>query len=151
MTYLSPRIALSSTVTQGIAVANTPQVITFNITDSIRKITQTSTSRFTIIEGGVYLLASTPQINLGAGASQTLNIWPRINGVDVANSNNRWNLVNSNSDLTVPTLNNIVLNAGDFIELWMSSTTVSMQLLFSGAIASAPATPSIIMVLIKTS
>jgi hypothetical protein len=150
MAYLQPRISVSDSTTQVISVVNTPQVISFNSFDQIRKIIPTSSSRFTIQEPGFYQIVSLPQVQLTSGSNQILSIWVRKNGVDITNSNNRW-ILPSNGDFTFPTLNYVSCVAGDFLEMWMSGQSTSCQISAFGTLGGAPATPSIVMVILKTS
>jgi hypothetical protein len=150
MSYLQPRITVSDSTTQVISVVNTPQVITFNSIDLIRKIVATSSSRFTIQEPGFYQIIALPQIQLTAGSGQIISIWVRKNGVDLVNSNNRW-ILPSNGDFSSPTLNHTNCVAGDYLELWMSGQSTNCQISAFGTLGGAPATPSIVMVILKTS
>lgn len=92
--YLSPHVTLVDTTTQTIAVAGTPQVVTFDTTILAKKIVATSTSRFTVNEAGYYIVYISSHITSGS-ANKILDIWARINGTDVANSNTKTTVVNN--------------------------------------------------------
>jgi hypothetical protein len=150
MGYLIPRLEMFSTTTQNIATNNVAQIVTFNNTIQANKITVTSSSRFTIVEAGRYLVTCNPQINLSGGTNQTFNMWVRLNGSDVANSNSKWGIVSTSADSTTDFYQSILCVVGDFIEIWISGTNTSLQLINVAPGGGAPATPSASLIIVKT-
>jgi hypothetical protein len=151
MAYSVPRVELFSSVNQTITTANVAQIVSFNNTIMTNKITITSTTRFTIIEAGRYLVTCNPQVDLsGPGTNQTFNMWTRVNGSDIANSNNKWGIVNQNDNLNLSFFQSVFLNVGDFVEIWMSGTSTSLLLMNSAPGGGAPATPSAQFIMVKT-
>lgn len=145
MSYLTPHIALYDTTTQAIAVANTPQLVTFDTNLLSKKIAYTSTSRFTANEAGDYLVAFTAHVTAST-ANKTLDIWVRVNGTDVTGSNSKTTIINNEIQL-VSAVITVPLTAGQYVELWMSgdATTLSLIGYAVGATPTRPLTPSIRM------
>lgn len=150
MLYSQPHISMLDTTSQAIAVADTPQVITFNTTVVNHKIAVTSSSRFTVNEAGGYIVAMTVQIE-GTGANKVLDLWLRINGTDVTNSNTKTAIVNTNDQKMFTIERYVELTAGQYIEAWISgdSTTLSLLSTAAGVTPTRPLTPSVFMSLIR--
>jgi hypothetical protein len=148
---ITPHIALLDTTIQTIAVANTPQVITFNTLDFAAKITQTSSSRFTVLEGGDFIANISAQTELASGANKLLDIWIKINGTNLANSNSKIRVANANDQKRLTISIPFTLNANDYVELWMSGNDVHLRLLATGVETTPdrPATPSIFLTIDK--
>jgi len=150
MPYLNPRLALTDTTTQVIVTPGVQQAISFNTVDSVRKFIVVSPTEFEVIESGFYLIAYTPQIQLASGANQVLNIYPAVDGVPVPNSNNRWKISNNN-DFTVACLNNVFIDSGSAIQLYMNGDNSNLRITNVAAGGGIPLTPSIICVIQKQS
>lgn len=132
------------TTTQAIAVADTPQLLTFNTTGIADKIDVTSSSRFTVKENGVYLLNADFQLT-STTANKIMDFWIRVNGSDVANSNDKITVTNGNDIRVLPMGGFILtLTAGQYIEFWMSgnSTDLSVITYAAGVTPTRPVTPS---------
>ena len=142
---LTPHIAILDTTSQAIATANTPQVITFDTVSIIKKMTALSTSRFNVLEHGDYLLAYTVEVT-ATNANKKLDIWIRVNGVDVPLTNVQTTVVNNEVRFS-SSVNTLVLVPDDYVELWMSgdSNTLSLASLPAGTTPTRPASPSIRM------
>ena len=75
----------SSTVTQCPGMA--PEVVQIDITDAANGITMAD-NKITVSEAGPYLVVAAPQVGReGAGPLGCFDLWLRVNGSDVANSN----------------------------------------------------------------
>lgn len=138
------------TTTQTIASAGTPQVITFNTTIKADKIAVTSSSRFTVNEAGEYLVNATATVTAGV-ANKVIDIWFRVNGTDVANSNSKRTIVN-NEVKALPIGGQVVtLTAGQYLEFWMNGDDTSVSLLSytAGTTPTRPASPSILFTIQK--
>jgi hypothetical protein len=148
---ITPHIALLDTTIQTIAVANTPQVITFNTLDFADKITQTSSSRFTVLEGGNFISNISAQIELSSGSNKLLDIWIKVNGTNLANSNSKIRVANGNDQKRLTISIPFTLNANDYVELWMSGNDVHLRLLATGVETTPdrPETPSIFLTIDK--
>ena len=145
MPYSIPHISLSDTTTQSISVANTPQVVTFNTTDVAHKIVATTSSRFTFNEAGEYDCNFSYTVTAGA-ANKTLDIWIRVNGTDVNNSNVKVTVVNNELKHKSAHVH-LSVTAGQYVELWMSGDDTSLQLITYavGTSPTRPVTPSVRM------
>lgn len=143
-------ISLVDTTTQSIASSNTPQVVTFNTTVKADKIATTSTSRFTFNEGGEYAVHIHANVTASA-ANKTGDIWLRVNGTDVANSNSKRTIVNNELAVLLVSGINVTVTAGQYIEVWFNGDDTSVQLKHyaAGTTPTRPATPSIMMTIIK--
>lgn len=150
MAYSQPHISMLDTTTQAIAVANTPQVITFNTTSNADKIAVTSSSRFTFNEAGEYAITLSAIITSSA-AGKTGDLWIRVNGTDVANSNRKRTIVNNETGVLAITGLTVTVTAGQYIEFWFSGddTGVSLVSFAAGTTPTRPVTPSIMMEIIR--
>lgn len=151
MSYTYAHLSVKDTTTQPIAVADTPQVVTFNTSLTSDKIIITSPSRFTVNEGGGYLLNAAAQISTSS-PSKTIDMWFRVNGVDVTDSNSKV-VLKDNGDVALLPITGLYvqLSAGDYIEVWLSgdSTALSLIAFAAGTSPTRPITPSINMSILK--
>ena len=134
------------TTTQTAAVINTAYPITFNTTDITKGVyIGTPTSRIYVDRVGTYNFQFSAQLNKASAASKHVFIWYRVNGVNAAHSAGKVTL--SGSDAAVVAAWNYVvdLNAGDYFEMVWSTDDTACQILAVGAVAPAPAIPSIIL------
>lgn len=125
--------------------------MTFNTQDVSDGITLSGGSQFVVPSDGVYDLQFSAQFKNIDNAQHDVNVWFRIDGVD---------LPNSNTQLTVPARKsagvfgyavaawNIMLdlNAGQYVQImWLpTSLNVSMENLPASVTPAYPATPSVI-------
>ena len=83
--------------------------------------------------------------NGGGGSGQTVDIWFRKNGTDVADSNTKL-IVPSNAPYVVAAWNFVLkLAANDYVELVWSTDNLSIQLDQVAAGSPPPAVPSVIL------
>lgn len=104
-------------------------------------------SRMTFANAGTYNIQFSAQLhNLGGGGSgQTVNIWFRLNGNNIANSDTKM-VVPSNAPYVVAAWNFIVsVAAGDYIEIVWFTDNSNIILEQESATANSPAIPSVIM------
>ena len=125
--------------------------MTFNTQDVSDGITLSGGSQFVVPSDGVYDLQFSAQFKNIDNAQHDVNVWFRIDGVDVPNTN---------TQLTVPARKsagvfgfavaawNIMLdmNAGQYVQImWLpTSLNVSMEHLPASVTPAYPATPSVI-------
>lgn len=127
-------------------IANTPTAMTFDTTTitpyNVGLIEET---KIQVYETGVYNIQFSAQIyRLSGGTNQHIDIWFRINGTDIDNSNTRMTVAN-NSHYFVASWNLFAsMIENDYIELmWaVSNDQIVLQSETIGTIH--PATPSII-------
>lgn len=140
------------TTDQTALVADTAYAMKLNNTDLSAGVTVANNglgdpTRITVDTTGVYDFQFSAQIQKTSGGSaEEIYIWIRKNNItDITNSTTVITLAN-NSHLMVAAWNWFVsLNAGDYIEIMWSATDTAIQLEYTGAVAPAPAAPSVIV------
>jgi len=125
--------------------------VTFNTTDFSNGVTVASNSRITVTTAGLYNLQFSIQLTNTTNASQDVDIWFRVNGTNVANSNSRFGLAPRKSAgdpyHIIAALNYFAsLNATDYIEIvWRTTDTgVSIEQYPASVSPTRPAVPSAI-------
>jgi hypothetical protein len=125
--------------------------VTFNTTDFSNGVTVVSNSRITVTNAGIYNLQFSIQLTNTTNASQDVDIWFRVNGTNVANSNSRFGLAPRKSPgdpyHIIAALNYFAsLNATDYIEIvWRTTDTgVYIEHYVASASPTRPAIPSAI-------
>lgn len=148
----------SDTATKTPAAIYTPYAITFNTTDSANGFTRGSpTSRIVATQSGYYNFQFSLQLTSASASAKKIWIWPRINGVDVANSNSEITVQGANT-VMVPSWNwALSLNASDYFEIVYAVEDTNIQIIAlpaqTGATGTAsfarPAVPSIILTVVQ--
>ena len=148
--YSKAHLSTLDTTTQTIAVAGTPQVVTFNTAIQNDKIVRTSSSRFTFNEAGEYSIILNAEVIAGV-ANKVADLWLRVNGTDVANSNRKRTIINNETGLVVLSGLTITVTAGQYVEVWFSgdSNTVALPASAAGVTPTRPITPSVLLTIIK--
>jgi len=152
MAYTAPHLGMLDTTAQTIASAGTPQLITFDTTVLAVKIAVTSSSRFTFNEAGNYIIILSPLVSSGT-ANKTIDIWLRVNGSDVTNSNTKL-LITTANDRKRPSINlPLTVTAGQYVEFWMNgdSTSINLTSVAAGAGPTRPFTPCLFLTIDKLS
>lgn len=149
-----PHATLSSNLTQSINPINTPQLVNFTTNDDIEDIihltTGSNTSAVGIVDAGEYLFIVSAIADIATGAvPKHLQIWFRVNGVDVPNSNTLVAITNLNEEFTVAVAIYLDLEANDVVHLVMAGDATTVRLLATAKTAYSPATPSVIMTVQK--
>lgn len=126
--------------------ANTPTAMTFDKTPitpyNVGLIEET---KIQVFETGVYNIQFSAQIYLtSGGTNQHIDIWFRINGTDIDNSNTRMTVANNGHYLVASWNLFTQMNSDDYIEIiW--SPSVETIILESDTVGTIhPATPSVI-------
>lgn len=134
------------TTTQTAAAINTAQGITFNSTDlSFGVRIGTPASRIYVDSDGIYNFQFSMQLDKVAGGVGLFFLWPRINGLDQANSATQIRLQGNNAE-TVAAWNFVYrLGAGDYLELMWSVDTADITIQAFAAAPPVPAIPSAIL------
>jgi hypothetical protein len=136
-----------STLTQTNPVASAVNLMTLNNTTSAysTRVGQ-PTSRVYVGETGVYNIQFSAQLDKTSGASaQSIYIWLRVNGTNVANSASQVTLKDTSAEIVAAWNFIITLETEDYFELAWSSPDTDMQLKAVTASGSVPAIPSVIM------
>lgn len=133
----------SDTVSQSPAAAYTPYAFPFNTTDFAKGFTRgTPTSRIVASAAGLYDFQFSAQVTSGSSNAKKLWVWPRINGVDVPNSNSEITVSGANTVL-VPAWNWVLsMQAGDYFELTYAADDVNIQISAIPAQTGAVGTPT---------
>jgi hypothetical protein len=134
------------TTTQTAAAINTAYSITFNNTDLSEGVYRGGiTSQIFVDTEGVYNFQFSAQLDKVSGGTGIYNIWPAINGADVANSATRVRIQGNDAE-TVAAWNFVfALKAGDYFELKWSVDNTDCQIVAFSAVAPHPAIPSVIL------
>jgi hypothetical protein len=144
-----------STQTQSATTINTPKAMTLNNTDiPSSSIIVASNSRITVNENGIYNLQFSAQVDRVSGSGlDVIDIWYRIQGVDVPNSNTKITIAgNVNESKVVASWNFFIpLTANQYVELMYSVTDLAIQLVAEteNLLVPFPLTPSLIVTMQK--
>ena len=134
------------TTTQIPAAINTPYAITFNTTDVTKGVYLGSpTSRIYVDTEGVYNFLFSIQIDKTSGGTGIFWVWPRINGVDVPDSNSQVQIQGNNAEQLVTVGYFFELNPGDYVEIMYAVNDTSVQVQNFAASGFYPSIPSIIL------
>ena len=150
-TFVPPHGLFYDTTDQTIASTTTAYAMTFNTTDIAVGAGIDSNSRITVTNSGTYNIQFSCQLSNNSNAPQDVDIWFRLNGTDIANSNTRFGLAARKSAgdpfHTVAALNFFTtLKATDYIQLMWCATSTDVKLEYYSAPSSPtrPAIPSVI-------
>ena len=129
------------------ATANTPTAMLISQAVYLNNVALSGTTGMQVNDAGYYNVQFSAQIyRTSGGTSQHVDIWLRVNGTDVANSNTRIN-VNNNSVYDVAAWNwFVLLGASDTVEIMWATTAATIELRSEVAnlIIPHPETPSVI-------
>ena len=129
------------------ATANTPTAMLISQTGFLNDISLSGTTGMQVNDAGYYNVQFSAQVYRTTGSSsQHIDIWLRVNGTDVANSNSRVN-INDHSIYHVTAWNwFLLLVASDVVEIMWATTSATIELRSEVAnlIIPHPETPSVI-------
>ncbi len=147
----NPYGAFQDSTDQTAASTTVAYPITFNTTDYSNGVTIASNSRITVAVTGIWNLQFSLQLINDTNTSQDVDVWFRLNGTNIANSNSKYGLAPRKSAgdpyHTIATLNYFVsLSANDYIEIvWRTTDTgVYINQYAAGTSPTRPAVPSAI-------
>lgn len=149
-TLRAPYGTFLSTVTQPAAVINTPYTMTYDtqLFHSEIDVSPTNPSRVVCINAGVYNFQFSVQLQKPSGSPGYIYIWPRINGVNIANSASRVAIQGSTAEL-IPSWNWVFeMQPNDYFEIAWAANDTSIRLFAEPAITTPyirPAVPSVIL------
>ena len=134
---------LEITTDQTAASTNTAYPLTYTImAGSVGVSLGTPDSRIIFAEGGSYTLSFTAQTSSTSGSTVNFWFWPRINGVDIADSGMQNTLHQNGATMIVSRTQIFNVNAGDYLEAYWATDSTSGSLQHHAANAFAPATPA---------
>ena len=145
----SQYLQASSSVSQCPGTA--PEVVAMDIVDAANGITLAN-NRITVGETGPYLIVAAPQVGReGAGPYGCFDLWLRVNGADVANSNVQLCQDEGSRAKDVIISQGIVpMEAGDTLEVLMSANNPEAAMCNQAIQPSGePLVPSIIFSMIQ--
>jgi hypothetical protein len=148
----NPYGAFQDSTDQVAANTTTAYAVTFNTTDFSNGVTVASGSRITVADAGIWNLQFSIQFTNTTNSSQDVDVWFRVNGTNVANSNSRFGFAPrkgvGDPFHIIAAMNYFVsLNATNYIEIMWRPTDVGVTIEQYAASASPtrPAVPSAIV------
>jgi hypothetical protein len=148
----APHGAFQDSTDQVAANTTTAYAVTFNTTDFANGVTMASGSRITVADAGIWNLQFSIQFTNTTNASQDVDVWFRVNGTNVANSNSRFGFAPrkgvGDPFHIIAAMNYFVsLNATNYVEImWRPTDTgVSIEQYAAGTSPTRPAVPSAIV------
>ena len=152
-TYLNtPYGAFQDSTDQVAANTTTAYAITFNTTDYTNAITLSNSSRLNVANSGLYNIQFSIQFTNTTNASQDVDVWFRVNGTNVANSNSRFGFAPRKGAgdpyHTIAAMNYFVsLNALDYVQIMWRPTDVGVTIeqYPAGTSPTRPTVPSAIV------
>lgn len=121
------KIALDNISAQGITLTGSPL------------------TEITFVEGGLYSVAFTAQIESSSSSAVNFRFWPRVNTVDVAGSTIVASLHNNGATITVSRTAIFNFAAGDVLNAMWATDSTNGSLKAHAATSYAPAAPSVTM------
>ena len=148
----NPHGAFQDSTDQVAANTTTAYAVTFNTTDFSNGVTIASSSRITVADAGIWNLQFSIQFTNTTNASQDVDVWFRVNGTNVANSNSRFGFAPrkgvGDPFHIIAAINYFVsLNATDYVEIMWRPTDVGVTIeqYAAGTSPTRPAVPSAIV------
>lgn len=138
--------SFSDNTDQFAASINTPYAVTFNTTDYSRAIiVGTPTSRIIVSKTGLYNFQFSLQFDKNSSSGSHVYVWPRINGVDVANSATKVSIQGPTAEVVAAWNFILELNTSDYFELMWSTADTGCHISHEPASSPVPAIPSAIL------
>jgi hypothetical protein len=126
-------------------VANTAVPMYINTTDFNNAVSIVDTTKITAANAGIYNLQWSGQFNNSDTAEHDLSVWLRINGTDVVGSTGFVAVIGSHGGIDGHSIVGwnyyIQLNAGQYVEIWWSTTNQKLTLECYGP-STGPTRPS---------
>ena len=132
------------TTTQTAAAINTPYAMQLNTTAESNQVAVTSGSRITFRNRGTYNIQFSAQLDQTSGASHSIYIWFRKNGIDVPNSSSTVAIQGTSAELVAAWNFLITVLGGDYIQIMWAVSNTAVQIVAAPANAFSPAIPSVI-------
>lgn len=135
------------TTVQTAANPNVAYAITYNTTDLSYgvRLRSPSTSEIEVDTEGIYDFQFSVQIDKTSGGTARFWIWPRLNGVNVANSASEIQIQGNDAEIFSAANFFLDLKAGDYVQFMWAVSDTSVQLQYRAAAGVVPAIPSIIV------
>lgn len=134
------------TTTQANPVADQVNLFTYNSVVSEFQVTRgVPTSQIFVANTGVYNFQFSAQLDKTGGSASAVYIWPRVNGVNLADSATKIVIDGPNNEIVAAWNFVLVLEAGDYFELAWQSSDTDVVIPYVAASGNIPAIPSIIL------
>ena len=134
------------TTIQTAAAINTAYAITYNTTDlSYGVFLRPGNSEIQVDTEAVYNFQFSVQLDKTTGGVASFWIWPRINGVNVANSASQVRIQGNDAEIFSAANFFLNLKAGDYVQFMWAVSDTSVQIQYFAAAGVVPAIPSIIV------
>ncbi len=140
--------AFQDNVTQTNAGATSANAMLLRTTDFASGVSIASNSRITISRTGVYNIQFSSQFSRAGGTGfSTVEIWLSKNGTNVPETNTQLNVPQSGGKAVAAWNFFVQANAGDYFELYWSSSDTSVEMWYgaAGTNPTRPETPSVIL------
>lgn len=133
----------SDTTTMTPAATYTPYAIAFNTTDYALGFSRgTPTSRIVASAAGLYDFKFSAQLTSSSASAKKVWIWPRINGVDVPNSNSEVS-ISANGEAMVVSWNWVLsLAANDYFQIVYAVDDTAVSIAATAAQTGSTGTPT---------
>lgn len=147
-----PYGAFQSTAIQTVT-ANTATVMTLNQTDFSNDVSVVTSSKITVVNSGIYNLQWSGQFQNTDTQLHDASIWLKTNGSNLTGSTGLVSIPNKHGGINGHTIVGwnyfLQLNAGEYVEIWWSSTSalVSLEAYGVGTSPDRPSTASVIATL----
>lgn len=137
----------NQTITNG--GATTANLFPLDTTDFANGISVADGSKVTVTTGGVYNIQFSAQLYRSGGGTgfSTVEIWLSKNGANIPETNGQMNVPQSGGKAMAAWNYLVQANAGDYFQLYWSSTDAALEILYAdaGTDPTRPVTPSIIV------
>ena len=137
---------------QTVASINTAYPVTWNGTDVADGVSLnvSDTSKIEFTYSGVYHIDMSATIHSTSASSKDVWIWPRIDGVDVANSSSMVNSLDANNHRqTINRSGLFSLTSGQYLQWMWSTNDLNLDLHGTAASAFGPAVPSATVTIVQ--
>jgi hypothetical protein len=130
---------------QSVATINTATAITWDTTAYSHNISidGTDASKIVFERSGVYRLNFSAEITSSSGSTVTFYFWPRINGVNIANSTMVTTLHNNGQKKIISRSGVFDVNANDYLQSMFAVDSANGSLSTTAATAFCPSSPSV--------
>lgn len=124
--------------------ANTPTPMRMSETTMAMDVSIDEETKMVVEQDGIYNVQFSAQIyRTSGGSTQHVDIWFRVNGVDIDNSNTKVTILNDHYHN--PAWNFFIrLNSGDYVEIMWATTANAIELIYENGSSIHPAIPSVI-------
>lgn len=141
-----PHASYYDTTTQTNPVADAVNLFTYNSAVSEFQIARSNpTSKVYVNDTGLYNFQFSAQLDKAGGSASAVYIWPRVNGVNVADSATKIVIDGPNNEIVAAWNFFLVMQAGDYFELAWQSNDTNVVVAAEPASGNIPGIPSIIL------